>query len=484
MPNATEFETWNPNFYIDVYHGALPADELRRRTVSLIYTDNDRSYDKIEWELINNDGLLTRTEYLALGLVVRFRFGYTDYTTGWKSFIITRARGGVGVAGRANPAVSEEDCTITLEGRNRNAPDAKKQRGKKGSKKKSGDCANPKPTGKGRGCRYPGRGGGPTTALSRLDNLKRDAYTGPTEGKRIFSVQHLSDAVREIALRNGYPENAIYVQDTDDEVNSVVIPTGYTDADFLEEMAEELQWVYKAEGATFHFHEKDWRRSKKKTKHVFDYGAGRDIITLNIDGDFRLPAPRSTKAYSKNPAIRRTQVGTANHESTAAVNRYATLYYLDDVRRRGDSREERDRNTRRDFVFPTTNGGAKGAASEKAKSAFLSKNLRALEMRVRLVGNPSVLARDIAEIRGTGCQLVDGDWYVGQAKHIFDGDTYVTEIGLKQPPKQRKKGNRRILRTQVKGTRGKGSSSPAAATLPQQGTRAELRGAGLLGPGE
>ena len=482
MPNATEFETWNPNFYIDVYHGALPSDELRRRTVRLIYTDNDRSYDQVEWELVNNDGLLTRTEYLALGLVVRFRFGYTDYTTGWKSFIISRAKGGVGVAGRVHPAVGEEDCTITLEGRNRNAPDAKRKRNKKSGKKKSGDCANPKSTGKGRGCRYPGRGGEPTTALSRLDNLKRDAFTGPTEGKRIFAVQHLSDAVREIALRNGYPQNAIYVQDTDDEVNSVVIPTGYTDADFLEEMAEELRWIYKGEGASFHFHEKDWNRAKKQTKHVFSYGAGRDILSLSIDGDFRLPAPRSAKTYSRNPVLRRTQAGAADHESTAAVNKFATIYFLDDVTRRGDSREERDRNTRRDFVFPTTNGGARGGASEKAKSAFIAKNIRALHLRIRLVGNPSVLARDIVEIKGTGCQLVDGDWYVGQAKHIFDGSTYVTEIDLKQPPKQRKKGKKEILRTQAKGQRGVGSSAPSAAVVIQQGTRAELIAAGLRAP--
>ena len=118
--NADKFNSWNPNFHVEVLHGTIPGAELRDRTVSLTLIDNAREYDTIEWVLINNDGLLTRIENMALGLLVQVRIGYMDYTMNWRTFVISRMRGGVGVYGRANPAVSEDNSTITLSGRNRN----------------------------------------------------------------------------------------------------------------------------------------------------------------------------------------------------------------------------------------------------------------------------------------------------------------------------------------------------------------------------
>lgn len=435
--NADKFNTWAPHFHVDVLEGTIPAAVLRERTLSLTLIDNAREYDTIEWTLLNNDGLLTRVENMALGLMVQVRIGYLDYTMNWRTFIISRMRGGVGVYGKKHPAVAEGDASITLSGRNRNAPDLKGRRGKRGSK--AGRM--PKPGRSGR--TYYRRSRGISTAsIVQLDSAKKDGLASPTELERTIRVTKLSDAIREIGRCMGYSDRRMFIADTEDFVAEVIIPQGATYADFIHQQARVLGWDSKI-GSSLAFHPPRWRRDKTTAVLELTYG-GPDIIELDLDADFRLPAPRSVKTKTYNPVLRKGAVAEAQDSNSVIVDKTGQFLVIDNRGRRMQGAETREVNLRRTEVSYVT-GGMQNRALAKAERAFMDKHVRAMALGVTIVGNPHVVARDEVVIGGTGCQLVDGRWFVDQAQHIYNGTTYVTKLDLRPPTKKKKRGGLRKL---------------------------------------
>lgn len=464
--NADKFNTWAPHFHVDVLQGTIPAAVLRERTLSLTLIDNAREYDTIEWTLLNNDGLLTRVENMALGLMIQVRIGYLDYTMNWRTFIISRMRGGVGVYGKKHPAVAEGDSSITLSGRNRNAPDLKGRRGKRGSK--AGRM--PKPGRSGR--TYYRRSRGVSTAsIVQLDSAKKDGLASPTELERTIRVTKLSDAIREIGRRMGYSDRRMFIADTEDFVAEVIIPQGVTYADFIHQQAKILGWDSKI-GSALMFHPQRWRRDKQEPVLELTYG-GPDILDLGIDADFRLPTPRSIKAKSYNPILREAPVAEVNNNNSAIMNKSAVILLIDSRGRRMPGAEVREVNLNRTEVFYTT-GGMQNRAFNKAERAFINRHVRAMALDVTIVGNPHVEARNEVIIKGTGCQLVDGRWFIEQAQHIYNGETYTTKLDLRPPTKKKKRGgSRKLFEGAVKDKKGSAPTQKQGAILAV-GTDVEL----------
>ena len=472
MTSVERFNVWNPQLHFDVLYGALPESELLRRTLSFTLEDNDRTYDQITWELENNDGLLTSLQHVALGLLVRIRIGYDDFSTGWRAFVISRIKGGVGAAGGSARAIGQSASTITLSGRNRNAPDLKGNR-----KKKSRE---PRSTGKGTGSRRVKRRGGPSTEITRLEDVRLDGWTSDTEKDRVFHVTRISDAVREIARRIGYADRSILVQETKDVVNEVVIPTGWTYADYLFEIADQLGFVAKF-GRVFEFHEPRWKEATSKVAHKFVYGRDNSILDLTIDGDFRLPVPSIINMRAHNPTIRRSQGAELTSVASAVGNQMGAVLWENSRQGRIQvpGQEMRERNLTREETF-TYAGAGQNLASHSAQKRMFDRNLRALHLTLLIVGNPGVAARDLVQLGGTGTPLVDGMWYVGQAKHIFNGTTYVTSLDLQQPPKRY--GRNVYTRIQAAERPGASSGGSKGFVVGIGGTPAALRKVGVRNP--
>lgn len=456
--NADEFNWRAPHFIIDVEHGNIDAFELRRRTQSLTVIDNAKEYDTIEWVLRNEDGLLTRTENLALGLLVRVRVGYNGYTANWKTFVVSRMRGGVGVhasTGKIRPAMHEAGALITLSGRNRNAPDAKnKKRGRKGPPR------DPKPGRTGRSTHRRSRGSA-SSSISQLDDVKKDGWTSPTDNERIIRVTRVSDAVREIARRLGYTDKQMRIQDTEDRVNSVVIPMGMTYSEFIDKLADDKGWKGKAEGPVFIFHEERWKEGTERIKFEFDYG-GPDVLDLSMDADFRLPDPRKVTVKSYDPISRRVVVADRTKDDIG-VRSSTELLFTDDRGQPTRKSNIRDINLRRSEVF-YTGGGTQNLTSVKAQRRFEQKLIRSMQLTLQIVGNPHVKARDEIRLSGTGCQLVDGIWYIQTARHVYDGTDYKTELDLRPPSKKRVSGAKQFYRAAVQ-DRNRSGFNPTAAYL-------------------
>lgn len=438
-PVYNDFHTWNPILHFDVVDGPFPAEFLRDRTIRLTIIDNAKKYDRIEWVLDNRDGALTKPEYMALGLLVRIRYGYQGFTSDWRSFVISRMKGGVGVAGRDRAAVDAGSREITYTGRNRNAPDLRKRR----RRARRGML---KPTGTGRNSIGPRRGRSTSDVMQTEGWFRKDPlYSDPADYPQVFSVSHLSDAVREMARRMGYTTRSMRIEPTDDQLSSVVIPAGLSYDDFLYQKADELGWTYKGKSKTFHFHSDRWSQEKKTIKHVFHYGMSNQVLSLRLDGDFRLPLPRVVKSKTYVPRVRTALIHQEGDGTSAPVNAAIMLMFREAAGRRrirapqGATRKAVLEASEEVFTAP---GGATQQASKKASKRFVDRQLRALKVQLQVVGDPTIEAAETIQIRGTGTLVVDGPWHVSTVKHIFSGDTYVCDMDLRAPPKLR--GARRI----------------------------------------
>jgi len=445
MPSAViDFPTWNPHLRFDVMNNPALSEEMTRRTLNFKYTDNARQYDEIEWELDNRDGFLTRPEILALGIVVRVRLGYQAYTTGWKAFVISRVKGGVGIYGKENPADSEKNSTVTLYGRNRNAPDYKAKGKGKGKGKRKQSYSPDRSTGRGHNSLNRRKRGLPTQDVIQLETLYRKdpLYEDLTDTsqRRVFNVRQTSDAVKEIARQIGFPDDRIIVEDTNDSHDSVIVPDGITVGDWLESTRADLDWVYKIKRNEFHFHSSVYKGAADITAHTFDFAADPNILDMTLDWDFRLPIPGTVKAVSHDPIWRVTHF----HEERIPGNKNTTV--VADVIWHNDQRQSLLYDMK--FLAP---GADLMLASKQAKANFIASHVRVMQMDLEIVGNPSVLASDTITITGTGSPFADRMWYVETAVHVFEGSgSYKTTLECQARPHKKGPGTSRYYKVDNK----------------------------------
>uniref|UniRef100_A0A6H1Z8V2 Uncharacterized protein n=1 Tax=viral metagenome TaxID=1070528 RepID=A0A6H1Z8V2_9ZZZZ len=401
------YNTWNRVVHISPLQAFLPVEVYIERTLSIKLVDRAFQFDFIEWKLDNHDGLLTRPEYVAAGLVFLVKLGYIDGAMPWKAFIINRLQGGVGVWGPEAPAVSEAEGTITYHGRNRNAPGGKASRGGKKAK------AAPKKAKKVYG--------------ATSDLTKHELMIGSAKGRRI-QAKTTSDAVRLIAERNGFKGGSLIIQETGDKIEGADIPEGMSDGQYLADLADKFQFIYKIENSTLHWHSPVWQGAEAELVRVLTYGAGDSILSLSLDGDFRLPMPSKVTAKARDPMRHMTVAVDGTHgEFSRRADIAAMIVEL-------PNDGARSQTLLRDEVGPTI--GSVGAISRKIQQRFLQRHWNAFQINVTVVGDPVLLATKLVEIRGTGCPLVDRKWYIDEAEHIIGANDYRTTLKLKYPPKK------------------------------------------------
>jgi len=454
LVDRTNFYTWNPILHFQLLRGGPKDfdDELRRRTVMFQYVDRAKAYDTIEWQLNNTDGMLLRPEYLALGVIVRVRLGYTNCEAPWHTFLINRVRGDPGIYNATNPVTgrvmanvhhgrSHTAATVTYTGRNRNAQAPKG--GKKTTKKK--------------GTTYYG----PTA-----DIASQDYAVSMSKGPRIFPGRSTAECVRNLAAALGFHEHMQLVQDTNDNRDGLRIPSNVPDGAYLMQLARDKGFIYRIDEDGFHFHHPRWAAGKG-AKIIRDYiVGGQDIIKVAIDGDFRLPSPSSMKTVGRNLWLRHRS------EGMPTVTR-GELYITDLPPGVADLPEEQRKNLQRDYVVPISDAGR--MADDKAMRNFINAKLKSYKIVVDIVGDPIVRATNLVRLAGTGTPLVDGVWYVEEVKHQFSGaggQTYVTTLTLKQAPKVAAAGNTLRLNHRSEGmpttTRGELWLTDAPAALLKQ----------------
>jgi hypothetical protein len=425
---SERYNTWNPALYFQVCHGGFSGRFLRERTIAFTLKDRARKYDEIEWELDNGDGLLAAVEYLALGLTIRVRLGYLGATTPWRYFVINRVKGPVGIRDKTNTrgalAVRKPgrgDGRLIYTGRNRNAPVPKSPKKKKYAK--------------------------PT---SDLIGAELNSSNTLHKSRQVLGST-TSDCVREIARRNGFTGPYANIEPINDKPNGggYTLKPGETDHKFLTRLARDKGVVFKVDRQGLHFHTDEWAGAVrgKIIRETFTYNGGPDILELGIDGDFRLPVPRKVSVHGYDPNTRqRGLIGHAESGARGNKNEFSSVA----IRGMGaagrilsgpvvDNRllqmQERWENlTISEEVITVPN--VLSEATDRARRQFEKRHLNSYKIRCRVVGNPAIAARDYVRLGGAGSKLIDGVWWVWEVKHIFSGETYVSDMTLKLPPKK------------------------------------------------
>lgn len=461
MP-CTEYQTWNPVMHLQVLSGRISSAEFLARTIRVRYVDRIKEHDTLEMEMLNSDGLFTDPRAMAAGMIVAIKMGYIDGSFPWKVFILNRMRGGLGVMGRQDPMVGQQESIITLFGTNRNAAGGKTGAGWSLKRRSAKSITFPGEAtgtytkkGKARVRKERRTFAATSDMLSAEMSLNRAWDAGKGVGgagaqPRIVIAKSSAEAVRVIAQRAGFRAGALLVQDTADQIERVSIPAGRTVVEHLRIMSDQFGFEFKIdEGGILHWHSPVWggdTTSAKKGQPVdtFVYGAGPDIIKLSVDADFRLPMPSKITRRGIDPMTRQVLTGDVDMmQATKASNvgrGYIRGLGLDASSAGGGSPEAAILT--RDYEYPVV-AQSLLQVKDKAQRDFIHQFFRGFMLSAECIGNPRLLAGKLLEIGGTGSIFGDGIWLIGEAHHTIQNGTagggsgtivYGTNVRLQLPP--------------------------------------------------
>ncbi len=199
----------------------------------------------------------------------------------------------------------------------------------------------------------------------------------------------------------------IDVDDTE-EVFDVINQSGETDARFLRRLAAREEFEFYVDDGGFHFHE---RRQSAAPTHVFtwfaDPGRG-DVMSVNVESDLVKRAGRVT-VRGRNPMTRSTIESSASNDTVERAT-LAEVVEVVDPETGSTSLETRNATA---SVHPTS-ASTEGRARRESAARFRRAERATVKLSMRVVGDPTLHAKSIVEVRGIS-PLLSGKYYVTEA---------------------------------------------------------------------
>ena len=246
--------------------------------------------------------------------------------------------------------------------------------------------------------------------------LNRQARTRAWENKR------RSDIAREIATEQGFEGEFLDIEDTG-EVFELVNQVAETDARFLRRLAAREEFEFFVDDRGFHFHSRD---QGTPPTHVLtwysDPGRG-EIISLNVESDL-VPRAGSVAVRGRDPLSKATLDSKA---SSSTVDRATLGDVLEVVDPQTGETSLQDRNAT-SSIHPTAASNTSRADRESA-ARFRRAERETIKLSMQVVGDPTLRAKAIVEIRGIS-SLLSGKYYVNEAKHSISGSGYIADLRL------------------------------------------------------
>lgn len=231
-----------------------------------------------------------------------------------------------------------------------------------------------------------------------------------------------AEVARQIAEEHGYSGELVDVEDTA-EVLDVVNQTAETDARFLRRLAAREEFEFYVDDGGFHFHE---RRQDAAPTHVFtwyaDPGRG-DVLSVDVESDLVKRAGRVT-VRGRDPMERATIESTASNSSSDRAT-LAEVIEVVDPETGATSLQTRNATA---SVHPTSAPTA-GRASRESDARFRRAERATVKLSLRVVGDPTLHAKSIVEVRGIS-GLLSGKYYVTEVKHVISSSGYTCDLKL------------------------------------------------------
>ncbi len=246
--------------------------------------------------------------------------------------------------------------------------------------------------------------------------MDREARTRAWENKS------RADIARAIAEEHGFEGGFVDVEDTG-EVFDVINQTAETDARFLRRLASREEFEFFVDDGGLHFHT---RRQSAAPTHVFtwyaDPGRG-DVLSVNVEGELARRAGRVT-VRGRDPLTRTTVEHTATN-ATASRETLAEVVEVVDPDTGSTSLQTRNATA---SVQPTA-ATTSARVEREAGARFRRAERATVKLSLRVVGDPTLRAKSIVEVRGIS-SLLSGKYYVTDVKHVIAASGYVCELNL------------------------------------------------------
>ena len=231
-----------------------------------------------------------------------------------------------------------------------------------------------------------------------------------------------SEVVRAVAKENGYEGQFADVEETG-EVYDVINQTAETDARFLRRLAAREGFQFYVDLGGLHWHQ---RRQSAAPTHVLtwyaDPGRG-DVLDVNVESDLMKRVGRAT-VRGRDP-LRKKTINTSGSSSSVSRSTLGQTVEVVDPETGKTHLEQRNATA---SVSPTAASSAKRAARQSA-ARFRKAERATIKLSLRTVGDPTLRAKSIVEVRGVTA-LLSGKYYVTDAKHVITTSGYTCSLKL------------------------------------------------------
>jgi len=246
--------------------------------------------------------------------------------------------------------------------------------------------------------------------------MNRERKTRSWENKK------RSDVVTEIATEYGYSGAFADIEDTE-EVYETINQAGETDARLLRRLAAREDFEFWVDHTGLHFHE---RRLGTPPAGVFTYHNDPDkgeIIQVNVESDvFRRTG--KVKAKGRNPKTKASFEETGSNEETPRATTGGVIEVVDPETRETVLQE---RTSRASTVAVAASNAVR--AKRTANSRYRLSERKSIKLSMRVVGDPTILAKTIVEVLGIS-EYLSGKYYVKDAKHVISSSGYTCDMKL------------------------------------------------------
>lgn len=251
---------------------------------------------------------------------------------------------------------------------------------------------------------------------ARSVQMNREAKT------RTWTDMSRSDVVKVIAAEHGFEGEFVHVQDTE-EKRDAINQSAETDARFLRRLAAREEFEFWVDHTGFHWHE---RRQDTAPTHVLTYysdpGRG-DVLSVNVESDLMRRVGRVT-VKGRDPKAKTTIEASSTSDDVKRATLGDVIEVVDPET--GETWLETRNATK--SVHPTSAGTSKQAERESA-ARFRRAERATLKLSVQVVGDPTLAAKHIVELRGVS-SFLSGKYYVTNIKHTIGGSGYVCDLKL------------------------------------------------------
>lgn len=243
-----------------------------------------------------------------------------------------------------------------------------------------------------------------------------------------------SDVARTIAASHGYQGAFAIIDDTEERFD-VLVQAGETDAWLLRRMAAKEHFLFAIDSDGFHFHA---RRQDDAPEHVLTYYSDPtrgDIRSLNVESDLTRRVG-AVVVRGRDPMGKTTVESRSNADTAPRGTLSDVLEVFDPETGAGSSRPWNATES-----VHASSAQTAAQATREANARFTRGESATLVLSAQAVGDPTIRARSIIELRGVPTRLA-GKYRVHEAKHVISGSGYALDLKLrrdsvgKAPPAQ------------------------------------------------